>query len=129
MTAMWGDCPRADIMDAWCEALGPIEPERIRDALANVLTAHPQWPPTLGEFLILCKPVSVHPSHRLLPSPQREAMSADAKLVAGIAARAMGSGAKRDPKRWARDILEREARGERLLPIQVEFAREALGLA
>lgn len=34
-----------------------------------------------------------------------------------------------DNKEWARRILAREARGDkRLLPIQVRFAREALGM-
>lgn len=34
-----------------------------------------------------------------------------------------------DPKRWARQLLEREAAGEALMPIQSRFAREALAEA
>lgn len=34
-----------------------------------------------------------------------------------------------DPKGWARRILEREAAGEHVLPIQARFAREALAAA
>lgn len=32
----------------------------------------------------------------------------------------------RDPKQWARDILQREKNGEKLLPIQSQLARQAL---
>lgn len=59
-------------MAAWCSALGSIDPERIRGALDRVATAYPEWPPTLGEFLLLCRPVIA--AHRpLLPDrTQRE---------------------------------------------------------
>jgi hypothetical protein len=32
----------------------------------------------------------------------------------------------RDPKEWAREILRKEKAGEKLLPIQVQFAHQAL---
>lgn len=65
MVTMWGDCPKAELMAVWCSALGAIEPERIRVALEKVSTSYPEWPPTLGEFLLLCKP-SIPAAHRLL---------------------------------------------------------------
>ncbi len=42
------------------------------------------------------------------------------------AAAVVKDGAGRDAKRWARKILEQEAAGEPILPIQARFAREAL---
>ncbi|MEJ5127645.1 hypothetical protein WH367_16510 [Comamonas sp. MYb21] len=35
--------------------------------------------------------------------------------------------AKRDPKQWARDILEEERLGKKVSAIRLRFAREALG--
>jgi len=68
MTTMWADCPKADLMDAWREGLRGIEADSIALALSTVHVAHPEWPPTLGEFVSLCKPQPVTAAHRLLPS-------------------------------------------------------------
>ena len=70
---MWGDCPHADIMDAWREGLRGIDPDAVALALSTVHVPFPEWPPTLGEFVSLCKPQPITAAHRLLPSlPERK---------------------------------------------------------
>ena len=64
---MWADVPMADVMDAWSSALVGVKGEQI----ATALKACGTFPPTLPEFVALCKPPSTPPAHRLfLPSPQ-----------------------------------------------------------
>ena len=75
MATMWGDCPRADIMDAWREGLRGVDPARVSDALARVHAEYPEWPPTLGEFVALCRRPTVEAAHRplvSLPRPKHE---------------------------------------------------------
>lgn len=127
MTAMWGDCPGADLMDAWCEALAGIPVANLRAALDNVMAAHPEWPPTLGQFLALCKPAPIPQAHRPLLPDRRAREPIDPRIQREISAM-LEKQRKRDPKDWARQILSRQECGERLLPIQIQFAREALGL-
>lgn len=48
-----------------------------------------------------------------------------AKQQAFVRERLGAIGKIRDPRKWARDLLDAHARGERLLPIQIELARRA----
>lgn len=64
-----------------------------------------------------------------LPAPGKTKTSreeASQRLRELGAATVIKDGAGRDAKRWARKLLELEAAGEVLLPIQSRFAREAL---
>lgn len=69
---MWGDVPQADVMDAWRTALAGVDGEVIGLALVALPTSHPEWPPTLGEFVALCKPAPKPQAHNLLPSLPRK---------------------------------------------------------
>jgi hypothetical protein len=129
MTTMWGDCPKADLMDAWCEALGQIAPERVRAALEKVPSTYPEWPPTLGEFLVLCKSDSIPAAHRaFLPAPRDGWKVIDPRIKAEIDAM-LEKGRKRDPKDWARKILSEADAGTHTLPYGIQCAKEALGLS
>lgn len=64
-----------------------------------------------------------------LPAPGKAKTSREeaAKRLRELnAASVVKTGQEGDSKAWARRILEREAAGEKLLPIQVKFAQEAL---
>lgn len=123
MTVMWGDCPQADIMDAFRSTLRGVSAERIGTAIRMCPVVHPEWPPTAGQFLALCKaqpqahrPIMLRDMTRGDPAPEVKTMlNSFAKP-------------KLDPKAWARELMAKHEAGERLLPIQVQFAREALGL-
>jgi hypothetical protein len=71
---MWGDCPAADIKDAWRSGLYGYSAEEMKMGLMHTLKQHISWPPTLGEFKHLCR-VPVHASHQpLLPQPYGDAI-------------------------------------------------------
>src|SRR5262245_56483180 len=66
---MWADIPLADVKDAWATELAGVTSEQIGAALKHL----GKFPPTLPEFVALCKPPAARPEHRLLlPSPQVE---------------------------------------------------------
>ena len=65
VSAMWGDCPQADIIDAWRTGLQGFSGDQIGAGLQRMLDAYPEWPPTLGQFRALCKAPSVPQAHRL----------------------------------------------------------------
>lgn len=122
---MWGDCPKADLMDAWGEALAGVSPDFIRDAISKVAAAYPSWPPTLGEFVALCRPGATMPAHQLLlPTPWPDE-PINPKVQAMIT-EAFAKQTQRDPKQWARDILEEARRGEYRYAYGIQCAKEAL---
>jgi hypothetical protein len=127
MTTMWGDCPKADIMDAWRDGLRGFSAERIKYGLEHVARQHPQWPPTLGEFMEVCGPAAITLAHRpYLPAPKDEPID---PVVEAMVKNAFAKIEKRDPKDWARHLIARMECGEKLLPIQIEGAKRALGLS
>ncbi len=126
MATMWGDCPEADVMDAWQDGLRFKTGDAIRKGLEQVATAYPEWPPTLGEFLGLCK--NAPAMHRELEAPSVSWDAPDPKVLAAIA-ELTDKSRKRDPRDWARTILKDHAAGTYTLPIGVEYAKEALGIA
>jgi hypothetical protein len=113
-------------MDAWQEGLGDVTGEQVRVALAGVLTAHPEWPPTLGQFLALCKPV-VQPSHRLfLPSPQIDASKRGPVPAQFAEAVAKLQEPQKDYRKWARDIMTEAVAGRYRLICGIEMAKRAV---
>ena len=72
MSAHWGDVPQADVIDAWQTGLAGVPAEKIKRALELMLVDHPEWPPTLGQFLALCRrPLVPTAAHRpALPQPR-----------------------------------------------------------
>lgn len=122
----WAGIPIADVRDAWADALAGVGADQIRMALRHVQT-HNKFPPSAPEFSSICRQFRVEPSHRMmLPAPQIGAeMPAH---VAGAMADIKAAGdARRDYKRWAKNILADET-GTRFPSISYQFAREALGV-
>lgn len=118
---MWADVPLADVRDAWAAELASFTGVQIGAALQRVGT----FPPTLPEFVALCRPVPMIAAHRpYLPAPRSEPIdgAVRAEIVAGKLTK------KRDSKAWAHAILEEAAAGTYRLPIGIAFAKEALGV-
>ena len=69
-TAMWNDVPKADLMDAWQTGLASYTGTHMVEALSELPKRYPDWPPTLGEFMGLCKEAwerqLVDPSKRIV---------------------------------------------------------------
>jgi hypothetical protein len=78
-----------------------------------------------GEWTEIPQPMVALPAPGKAKTSREEAAQRLRELGA---ATVVNDGAGRDAKRWARKLLEREAAGEALLPIQSRFAREALDI-
>lgn len=122
---MWEGVPLADVKDAWATELHDVTGQQIIFALGKC----GKFPPTLPEFVALCKPAPVPAAHRLfLPSPRPARVEIDARVKAEID-RYLKRGQTRDPKDWAREILSLAEQGEYRQPYGIQCAKEALGLA
>lgn len=122
MSAMWADVPHAEVLSAWRHGLSNVDGARIASALERLPQAHPQWPPTLGEFLTLTKVAAAHRELPRLPPPEAMAPQVKNKVIEFLSA-------KKDPRRWAHDILREEAAGTyRGTAYGVQLAKEALGM-
>lgn len=126
MQQMWADAEKEELIATWREYLTPFSGEDIRDALSACPGAYVDYPPTLPQFVNLCKDarrVRAATTPRLTPpvpvmSPEQ--MAAVKATVATLAK------PERDGKGWARKIMARKAAGEHLPWISVEYAQEVL---
>jgi hypothetical protein len=53
--AMWVDAPMVEVKELWAEQLGRFEPASIGLAMQRVIDRGIEWPPTLPEFVELCR--------------------------------------------------------------------------
>lgn len=111
-------------MDMWAEKLAGFR-ER-PDAIRRVLDTLPKHPPTLPEFVELCRQSCPKPDHKALPAPNVppsviEARQAEAEAIAAKVAANVPS------KAWAHKLRARYLSGERLMMAQVSLASDALG--
>ena len=111
-------------MDMWAEKLAGFR-ER-PDAIRRVLDTLPKHPPTLPEFVALCRQSCPKQEVKALPAPDVppsviEARQAEAQA---IAARVSGNVPS---KAWAHKLRARYLAGERLMMAQVALASDALG--
>lgn len=74
LAATWRDSDTATVQAAWAQRLGRFDRATLAGALNDLASAHPSWPPTLGEFVALCEAQVVPEAHRpVLPVPKRTA--------------------------------------------------------
>lgn len=91
-------------------------PAAITYALENL----PEHPPNLIEFRALCR------RRPDTSAPQLEAPRVPSQRIIEAVASIAKPAPKTDPKQWARDLQEREARGEKLTVAQMATWRMAL---
>jgi hypothetical protein len=71
-TAMWADVPMGDVLDGWQDDLRGINGDQIKRALEHC-KSHCPFPPTLPEFVGICRQFRVQPQNvRYLPAPRGE---------------------------------------------------------
>lgn len=123
---MWGAAEPTDLERAWAEGLWEFEAVDLRDALAVVGQNYPDYPPTLPQFIGLCRDARRRRAQQTvrLSAPRDPADH----YLAERAVAAVGRLKRDDPKAWARRILERDGNGEPVPMYAVTCAREALGL-
>ena len=111
-------------MDMWAEKLAGFR-ER-PDAIRRVLDTLPKHPPTLPEFVELCRTSCPKQEVKALPAPEvpPSVIAARQAEVQAIAVRAVGNVPS---KAWAHKLRARYLAGERLMMAQVALASDALG--
>lgn len=120
----WEGLEVSDVKTDWGHELAGFEqhPEAIAYALANL----PIKPPTVLEFRALCRRAPVPEAPRLeAPQADPARVAAELAKLAPMRARAVDV----DRKDWARSLLARHDAGEKLRPISLRFAREALRIS
>ena len=106
-------------MEKWGERLAGFidRPEALRKAMQSL----PIHPPTLPEFIALCRQQSITLQDSL-PPPTPDADKRMRNIEQATAVKVGTNGGKA----WAERLRTRYLAGERLLPIQVQLASEAL---
>lgn len=120
--SQWADVPPETLRETWAVALGRFDGERIKWALEQMIATCP-WPPTLPEFVALCRQAPrEEPAKLPAPSPSEQQRAERVEQLAGgvFAARAPG-------KAWAKIHRAGFIAGRNLMPIQIELASSALG--
>lgn len=51
---MWGEVDPAELQQVWADELGRFSGDDLREAVAGVVAAYPEYPPTLPQFIGLC---------------------------------------------------------------------------
>jgi hypothetical protein len=125
---LWAGSNMEAVQRKWSEKLGGFRdmPGAIREAL-DALDSKP-FPPTLPEFLVLCREAGRRHSAPVqaigyMPTPEEQAKAAE--IIAKAADR-MTVTDKRDHKSWAKKLKERHEAGEVLSLSQVRAYQEAL---
>lgn len=110
-------------MRVWDAKLQRFPTDVVHTAADRLASAHPQFPPNLPEFEALCESVMPRQTYAEENNLPRLAAPEPAAPVALVDFKPRG-----DMRDWARHLLARHEAGEVLKPIQLRFAREAMGV-
>lgn len=110
-------------MRVWDSRLQRFAQDVVHTAAGRLAGAHPSFPPSLPEFELLCEAVAPRQTYAEENNLPRLAAPAPAAPVELVDFKPRG-----DMKDWARRLLARHDAGEVLRPLQLRFAREALGI-
>ena len=121
---MWSGTNPAAVKAMWGRRLAGFtdRPECLEAALAS-LDDKP-WPPSLPEFISLCRDAARRTQRLALPAPGID-QEQSARRIEHVAA-TMKMPDAYDWRGWAKRLRARHAAGERLLPVQICLAAAAL---
>lgn len=121
-----GSTPLADVKTAWSHELSGFSGSlhRIAWALENL----PTKCPNVIEFKALCRQAPA-PEVPRLPEPKADPERMKAELAKLAPVRQAVATSQRDGREWARRIVARSEAGDRIRPITLRFAKEALRIA
>lgn len=122
-TRMWDGLPITDVKSAWAHELAGFSSQDGLRCLAWALENLPERCPNVIEFRNLARKAPMPEAPRL-PEPKAdpERVKRELAKLGSIAGRRSDG----DGRVWARRILARLEAGERLSPISIRFATEAL---
>ncbi len=126
-TSMWDNTPMSDVKSLWAHELAAYGQNL--EAIAFALENLPPRAPNAIEFKQLCRMAP-----RKENAPAIEHVKADPARVAAEFAKLREvikskPASSYDAKEWARIIIRRHEAGEKIRPLNLRFAREALGIA
>lgn len=126
-TARWAGNDPALIKTAWAHELAAYTNhlECIAWALENL----PPRAPNAIEFKQLCRQAPRKDDTPALPAPKADPARVQAEFAKLREAFKANPSAAYDHKQWARIIIARHEAGEKIRPLNLRFAREALGIA
>lgn len=121
----WEGVDLADVKTDWAHELDGFErfPEAIAYALANL----PPRAPSVIEFRAIARRAPA-PDVPRLEAPRADPERVKAEMAKLAPMRAAASTGGYDHKAWAKRFIARHKAGERIRPIALRFAREALGI-
>lgn len=122
----WEGVNLADVKTDWGHELAGFErhPECIAYALAHL----PAKAPTVMEFRAVCR-LAPRAEVAEVAGQLERTPAAPERVAAELAKLApLRTRAQAESKDWARRLVARHAAGESLRPVQLRFAREALGI-
>ena len=123
-SAMYEGIEPAAVKQLWMHELAGYENHLA--AIAYALENLPERAPNAIEFRNLCRKAPSPEAPRLdAPRASPERIAAELAKLAPVR-KAAAFGGAHDPKAWAKKIIARHTAGEKILPISLRFAREAL---
>lgn len=124
---LWTNVNPQEVRDTWARALARFEPGAMRRAIEHC-ESHLKFPPTMPEFVALCRDFRGAGKLAALPPPRGKLTEHVAAEIARLAEE-VAEREHKDRRAWARKILQRAESGDRSLPhISIEYAKEALGM-
>lgn len=129
--SMWSDADLDMVKDTWASAIGRYSVPSIAVAVSELLNSGREWPPTLPEFVELCRRgalVRQQSQAPALPAPGGTYTTREeaAAILQRIGAADVLDSSGRGPKAWARKILSRMAAGEHVPPAVQTMAKAGL---
>lgn len=125
--AMWADADVQEVKAVWARALMKFDPKSIGGALDRLIESGREWPPTLPEFVELCRQSAIgrqqHAPAVLLQMPRSSPDVANRHVKAAASALA----SKKPSREWASRLLARHEAGEHFSISVLNMARAALG--
>lgn len=126
-TDLYAQADAASVKTAWAHELAGYASENGLKAVAWALENLPERCPNAIQFRNLCRQAPA-PEAQRLPEPTADPARVAAELAKLASARREVSATGIDRKAWVKRIIARHEAGEKIRPISLLFARQALGL-
>lgn len=128
VASMFPEATHGEVKELWARQLGRFSKDTIRDAVENVISGNREWPPSLGEFLEVCRQASVarqqHATVKLLDLPRTSADQAHANVdrIKSL----MQVNKPKPGREWAYKVLSRAERGDTVPMAVRQMAEKAI---
>lgn len=126
--SQWADVPPASMLETWAATLGRFTGEQIRWALEQMVTSCP-WPPTLPEFVALCRQAPRPEPVNVLPAPDavRDSIHRVQQVAETAPKRTEAFEYAAPSTDWAFKLRERFLAGESLYLAQIQAGSKVCG--